>query len=123
MYILPQNLQTRRLSGMRGGYRGSNFPLPVDGLQAALAAPAAAASVAKAAARAGRQRPQGMSGGYANTNWTAPPYRNAGLGLTFADAQTWAMAPNSFLPSLNNLEVFGGAALGLWFLMGRRGRR
>lgn len=115
MYILPRNIQTRQL---RGTYTSSSFPLPTDSLARAAAAPAAAASIAKAASAR-----RSLRGGYVPADWTTPPYRSAGMGLTFAEAQTWAMAPNAFLPQVNNLIVYGGGALALYFLMGKRGRR
>jgi len=118
MYITAQDIRTTRL---RGQYRDARFPLPTDPLERAAAAPAAAASIAKAASRLGACR-AGMAGQFTPAQWTIPPYRNAGMSGTFDDAKAWAMAPNSFLPSLTNLMVYGGA-IGAYLLFFKKGRR
>lgn len=120
-YITADDIRTTRLNG---SYREANFPLPIDPLMNAAAAPAAAASVAKAASRMGACRPRGMSGGFKSADWTIPPYRNAvGVSGTLDDVKAWAEAPNQFLPSMSNGLVYGVAAAALYMFMGKRGRR
>ncbi len=123
-YITAGDIRTTRLNG---SYREANFPLPVDPLLNAGAAPAAAASVAKAASRMGVSgtRGRGMSGGFQPAVWTIPPYRNsvAGMSGTLDDVKAWAAAPNQFLPSMSNGVVYGVAAAALYMFMGKRGRR
>lgn len=119
-YINADDIRTTQLAGQ---YRDAGFPIPRDTMLSAMRAPAAAASIAKAASTlSGPRRSSGMRGGYMPATWSTPPYRNAaGMGMTF---DTSGLGPWwDSLPAWQQGAIITGSAIALITLMTKRGRR